>query len=208
MSKSVTLLKRTTAPEKVLLGTSTPSSDMPKLSTLDDILSKYPELVKSKLESVLRHPGTAYYIQPQHTLLTLNGPRGFTFEFWEAPIVQVEGTDVLYLDLPTYSDNILKDEQIKNRRNYSLILSELQLKKYIPDLEKQSSSRFGSLTHLERLQQLTAKGDYFFHSAKGRNFLATCVGNNEKDEPLYRLYEVVAEQGKVPRLQRPSLSMD
>jgi hypothetical protein len=74
----------------------------------------------------------------------------------------------------------------------------------VPEMDKRAYTRtLGSVTNLERLQTLTEKGKYWFHSAKGRNFLATKIGVGRQGKPRYRLYEVLAEQGKALTLVSP-----
>lgn len=93
--------------------------------------------------------------------------------------------------------------QINNFSNI-LDVSLEEMREIVPELDKISKTRrMGIVTDLERLQMLTEQGKYFFHSAKGRNFLATKIGISRKSEPRYRLYEILAEQEKALTLVSP-----
>jgi hypothetical protein len=174
------------------------NSDMPKVYSESELYRSYGDL-RRKSESfgtVLNVPGTAYFYQDADVLITVFGVRGREVVYLVTDIKR-EG-DAIYFSPST----IPQGSQVSDVPN-SLIVSVLQMKAFIPELEKPSRSRFGFSTPLDRLVQLTSKGKYFFHSAKGRNFLATRVGTDPKDEPLYRVYEFFVELEKPLTLCRP-----
>ncbi|MBE9142827.1 hypothetical protein [Planktothrix mougeotii] len=170
-----------------------------KLYTEEELLQEYPELQQKyeNFETVLDVEGSAYFYQEADSLFTVYGLRGRRVEYLVTKIGQK--ADAIYLEPSTISEG----SQIADLAN-SMIVKESEMNRYVPDIEKLSYYRFGPTTHFDRLKKLTAKGKYWFHSAKGRNFLATRVGTDENGEPWYRLYEFCVESQNPLTLRRPS----
>lgn len=188
----------------MLLNPTIPSLSIPPVSledhtcNLDQLFDRLSasQNKKDNLSAVLKK-NAPFFDAENSILATVHGVHNLEIQCLVTKIRQQ--ADVIWLEPSTVSEG----SQIANLLN-SLIVRESEMRNYVPDLDKLSYSAFGRLTPLERLKNLTEKGKFWFHSAKGRNFLATRVGIASDEEPFYRLYEFCVEQGKPLTLHRPS----
>lgn len=171
---------------------------LPKTQT--ELLKKYPELDKKweTIVSVLEILGVVFFHQEKDTLLSLFS-LGLRDNLFLDTQINLHPGGVIHITPST----VPMGSQINDFSKF-LDVSLEEMMEIVPELDKRSYTRTtGISTNLERLQMLTEKGKYFFHSAKGRNFLATKIGISRQGKPRYRLYEVLAEQRKALTLVSP-----
>ena len=172
---------------------------MPKTYTWTELLVECPDIQKKKttFDSVLGNPGSIYYLQQQNILVSVNGLRGNQPLYLVTRLVCEYGK-IIHIE----PSQVPTDTQKKDIGN-SLIVNREQLTRIIPYLNKISPSKVGYVSIVDRLEQITQSGQYFFHSSQGLNFIVTCAGYSFEGETLYRVYQLVVENDKPLTLRRP-----
>jgi hypothetical protein len=176
------------------------SDNMPKTYTWTELLAEWPDIQKKEVvfNSVLGNPGSIYYLQQENLLVSVNGLRGNQPLYLVTRLVSEYGGKIIHIQ----PSQVPTDTQKKDFGN-SLIVNREQLTRIIPDINKVSPSKVGYVSMLDRLEQITQSGQYFFHSAQGVNFIVTCAGYSFEGETLYRVYQLVVENDKPLTLRRP-----